>query len=948
MLKIEDLNQSQKRAVSHTTGPLMVVAGAGTGKTAIIALRIAQLIKKLKNRGQNILALTFTDKASEEMEERVDQLLPYGYTDVNICTFHALGDKILKEYGAEIGISSDFTIMTGFQQIIMMQNVISKLRLSYHKPLGDPYSFVSDLIGYISRLKDEYITPLDFKKFVDTTKIEDIQEAKRLRELVRIYQSYTDTCYKQQSLDFGDLIVLSINILENRPSVAKLLRKQYEYILVDEYQDTNYAQSRLLRSMVGGKQNIMVVGDDDQSIYRFRGAAISNILGFMDEYPSAQQIVIRHNYRSSQKILNKAYKLIQYNNPYRLEIQNKINKKLIGYKQEAKIEITNHQDILGEIDDICAKIMQLIKTEKIQFSDIAILIRKNSQSKQLASALLRSNIPYVVSESQNLLEQPEIKMILNFINVINDPGASDAFYGLLVSDMFQCSLDQLADISSKARREKLSLEKYLSEAVANASIPSQCVNLLELIGKYREHAKEQNAGTLIYQFIKDTGYMEGLIKDSHINSVSAQKITNITQFFSIVAEFEQINRFEAHIYALWQHLKSIRDSGADIMIRPSPLDINAVRIMTIHKAKGLEFEAVFVPDMTEQTFPSTRRVDRIRVPEGLLTGDVDNAIDWNIHEERRLLYVAITRAKKYLYLSYSFDHGKKRLKKPSRFISELSTKPLAKPNQNIGIATNTSIINSFEQLPREFNEPLKNFISEDGWLHISTNQLASYLRSPKEFWYFDVLNLPKGPFHTLVYGSAVHAALEYYYTSVISGRPASVKQVIDVYKASWSREGFVSFEHQHDRYMQGQKVIRRIYSTDKKSKRYPVFVEKPFKLKLDDLKLVISGRYDAIYNDDSKIEIRDFKTGDVSDQVKADKRLKESLQMKIYALAWTMNESLPLESLSLYFVETDITANSSKINNEKTISTLQTISDNIRARRFEDKGQSRLNFGVLM
>lgn len=939
------LNPAQKRAVNHKNGPLMVVAGAGTGKTAIITLRIANLIKNCKVKGENILALTFTDKASMEMEERVDRLLPYGYVDVNIHTFHALGDKILREYGNEVGISSDYAVMTKFQQVIMLQNIINDTKLVYHKPLGDPYSFVNDLLRFISRLKDENIDSSSFNKFVSKQDTKDKHENLRIKELATIYKQYSNRCINQHMLDYGDQIMLCIKLLEKRPKIVDILKVKYRYILVDEYQDTNFAQAYLLKLLINKQQNIMVVGDDDQSIYRFRGAAISNILSFIEDFPKSKQVIIRKNYRSSQKILDKSYKLIQNNNPYRLEIQNKLDKKLIGNKNKSIFEIVDSQDILTEIDTVSSKIKNLVKNKGINYSDVAVLIRKNNQAKLIANTLLRLKIPYVISESQSLFDQPEIRLLINFIHIINNPSSSSSLYGLLVSDISKCDLGQIAYFSGKARQSNLPLEKYLLDT--QEELPESVTKLIGLIEKYRTEARAQNAGSLVYQFIKETGYLGDLVKKSQESALFAQKIANITQFFVIIGEFEQVSRFDPHIYALWRHLSSIQDSGAEIMIQSSPLDIDAVNIMTIHKAKGLEFEAVFIPDLTEQTFPSRKQTDRIRIPDGLIDNKSDENIDWNIHEERRLLYVAITRAKKYLYMSYSYDHGKKRLKKPSRFVLELDSNAFKRSH----IATKNndiSIISSFSVLPHNKFDPLDRFIAKDGWLHISTNQLASYLRSPMEFWYFDVLNLPKGPFHTLVYGSAIHAALEHFYKSNLSGHTSSLDNLLKVYENSWNNEGFISVEHEIERYNQGKKVLTDLYNKETKQKKYPIYVEKAFKLTIDSLKLKISGRYDAVYNDDNKIEIRDFKTGIVSDMSKAEKKLKDSLQMKIYALAWTNNESLPVDSVSLYFVENDILAKSSNIDNNKTLAILETVSKGIRNRNFGDVGQSRLNFENLL
>ena len=295
-----------------------MVAGAGTGKTAVISARIAYLITKRGVRPENILALTFTDKAATEMQDRVDSIISYGALDCDISTFHSLGDKILRENSHDIGLPSDFVVMSKFQQILQMQEVIEKLRLKYHKSLSNPYSFAESLLQFISKLKDENISPSKFDKFFKnrskSLKKLDSQEYIRVNELNKIYKSYNEICLQKGLIDYGDQIVKVIELLGKNSSILNKYQKKYQYILIDEFQDTNYSQAYLVKLLTNKQQNIMVVGDDDQSIYRFRGANIKNILSFEEEYKDVK-IVLKKNYRSTQLILDKSYQFIQNNNP---------------------------------------------------------------------------------------------------------------------------------------------------------------------------------------------------------------------------------------------------------------------------------------------------------------------------------------------------------------------------------------------------------------------------------------------------------------------------------------------------------------------------------------------------------------------------------------------------------------------------------------------------------
>ena len=943
MVDLTKLNAAQKQAVFHVDGPALVVAGAGTGKTAVISMRIAHLLLSEKIPAESILALTFTEKAATEMQDRVERLLPYGYVDSDILTFHALGDKILREFGFELGLPSDFVVMSGFQQSIVMRQVLDGIELSYYKKPSDPFSFSDALLQAISRLKDENISAEDFTVFAKSqAKKEDPAEAERIRDLSDIYTAYQSSCLDKGMIDHGDQIMLVISLLRSFPKILSYLQLKYKYILVDEYQDTNFSQSYLLKLLSKKHQNIMVVGDDDQSIYGFRGAAISNILSFTRDFPGAVQIVLNNNYRSSQKILDASYKLIQNNNPYRLEVENKINKKLTGDKKiPSDVVVTTADTLPVEMNNLAQQILMYNQEKNIPFSEIAVLLRTNRQAIDVANALQKHSVPYVVSESQNLFDQAEIKVLVNFIHILSDPSASAALYGLLASDLYQIPLDQIAQYSAKANRTHQNLEAYLLE---QKDIPASISLVLTTIAGFRASAQAGNAGMVVYDFLKASGYLDRLVKDAEKDPAPVIQIQNITQFFSLVKDFERANA-DPHIYALWGYLVGIKETGSDIKIQVSPLDSDSVSVMTVHKAKGLEFSAVCVIDLTELTFPGKNMSDKIKLPDGLLSKS-DNKVPWHIFEERRLFYVAITRAKQYLYLSSSFDHGGKRLKKPSRFIEETTGRGYELPkNKN---AVDLSSLKNFEKLPVSPKDPLSKFISGDGWLHMTTGQVADYLYSPKEFWYFHVLSLPKGPFHSLIYGSAIHAAIETYYLARLQRKDIDINELYKVYENSWSSEGFVSLQHEKDQLERGKIVLKSFYDREQQKDDVPEHIEKEFHLKIDQLKLKISGRYDAVFDRNGKIEVRDFKTGAVDTEKVAQKKLKDSIQMKIYAMAWEKTHQSPVDSMSLYFVEHDILARTTEINHDKTLELLEKVTSGIRRGEFLETGGSRVKFENLV
>lgn len=931
MEQIDGLNATQAQAVMHDRGPVLVVAGAGTGKTTVISRRIAWLIASKRAKPEEILALTFTDKAAQEMEERVDRLLPYGVVNTNILTFHALGDQILRDQALEIGISTDFQVMSTFQQIIFMQQIMTEMGLSYYAPLGNPYEFLGALTQHFSRLKDECITPKEYGIFAtelgrNARTEEDRLEAERVSELANAYRVYCAQSREQAKLDFGDQISLTIELFKLRPNVLHEYQNRYKYILVDEFQDTNFAQNELVKMLSEKHQNIMAVGDDDQSIYRFRGAAIANILDFKSTFPKAKQIVLTENYRSTQEILDSSYKLISHNNPDRLEIKNKIKKRLTSSMHGNPPELIQAQSLPEEMQAVARKVAEVIRSG-VEPRDVAILLRKNNQSQAMMMALDAEGVAAESSQRENLFSQPEIKALLNFVAVVNDPHDSAALYGLMGGDIYSLGLASLAELSAIAHRQRLSLEHYIRSL---ASTDHAVASVVSAVAEYRDHASELTAGQLLYKFIHDQGYLGSLLSAAETSSDAVRKIQNIAHLFGLIREFESVS-LDPTIYHFWQYISEMKSADADILAAESPLDQNVVKIMTVHKAKGLEFEVVFVIDLVNEVFPSKRSSEKVKIPEGLIS--IESSREWHVAEERRLFYVAMTRARQQLYLSFSYDHGGARLRKPSQFVLETlgSVQQLSLDSKTGSV----ELINQFAA-PKPVQHDITAHLYRDGWLNLTPHQIDDYLRDPEKFWLFHVLRLPQGPFHSLVYGAAVHHAIEYYYRNRLAGRKVTIASVQQAFEDGWKSEGFVSKRHEKQRLARGKEVVND-FVVRHKDAELPMLVEQPFSLILPDLKVRIAGRYDAVFETDKAsqaVEIRDFKTSQVKDAAAAKRKLKDNIQLAIYALAWERTAKTPVARVSLDFVESGTVVASDIIDHTKTLELIKKAADGIAKHDF--------------
>jgi len=958
---LEGLNEAQRRAVTHDTGPLLIVAGAGTGKTTVITRRIAWLIATRRARPDEILALTFTDKAAAEMEERVDTLVPYGYADVEIATFHAFGDRILREHALEIGLTPDFRVLNRAEQTIFFRDRLFELPLAHYRPLGDPTRHLQALITLISRCKDEDISPEEYQAHAGRLEREaaaavDYEEARervaQQRELAATYAKYEELMTRDGCVDFGDQIVQVLRLLRRRPYVLGAYQRRFRYILVDEFQDTNHAQFELVKLLAARHSNVAVVGDEDQAIYRFRGAAISNILGFLDVYHDAAQIVLTENYRSTQEILDGAYRLIVHNNPDRLEVRNGIDKRLTAVAGRGHLPVHWHYETgTQEADAVAETIREKIAAGIWKPDDVAILVRGNADADQFLRSLNVKSVPWTFSGNSGLYDRPEIRLLIAFLRALVHTDESVSLHYLASSDLYEVPIVDLTRCSTHADRRHVHLFDVLRRAGEISELRDQISEaghaaIRHLVGdleRYMELGREMPTGELLYQFIRDSGWLMRLYREETARDVAEAK--NITKFFDRVQAAARTLRYD-NVREFVKHLDALIDAGEDPAVAEADVETPAVRVLTVHKAKGLEFPVVFLVNLVQEKFPSRRRRDALDLPIDMMKAVLPTG-DYHQQEERRLFYVGMTRARRELYLTSASDYGGTRERKVSQFVLEAldlprdATRPFkARPAEEI---------EHFAPAP-EAVEALLVPLAPDAEITLSHKQIDDYQTCPLKYFNVHVKRIPIRRHHAVAYGAVVHKVVEYYLTRRAVGNYTPLDDLLAIYERAWAgedilhdrpgvsrepAEGFLTREHEEARKAAGRDALRRFWNQEEADGVKPTYVEKEFGFTLGPNR--VRGRYDRVDEDLLGAVIIDYKTSEVTRQKDADRRVAGSLQLKMYALAWReMTGALP-QRVELRFIDSAVVGRHSPTaeDAEAAITAVEAAAAGIRARRFD-------------
>jgi DNA helicase-2/ATP-dependent DNA helicase PcrA len=628
---LDDLNPQQRLAATTLEGPVLIFAGAGSGKTRALTYRIAYMVREAGIPPQGILAVTFTNKAAEEMKERIAALVGEEARRIWAGTFHAICARLLRQDGQQIGVPPNFVVFDEGDQVALVRQALSAANY-------DPEQYKpADVLTAIGRAKDELLTPDDYRR----TRKGPFEEV-----VAAVYARYQQALEANRALDFDDLIMKTAQLLASCPEVLEKWQERLRYILVDEYQDINYAQYRFLNLLAAKYRNICVVGDDDQSIYGWRGANVHLILHFHEDYPEAKIIYLEQNYRSSRRIVACASAIIGHNPtraPKTLWTANPDGELPVVY--EAINETEEAEWVTGEI--------QRLRAAGIRYGDLAVLYRTNAMSRHFEEAFMRAGIPYQIVGGLRFYERAEVKDLLAYLRLLHNPADDVAAWRALARPPRGIGAKTVALLKQEMARRGLSVLEACARLAEEEALRPQTREalraFLELLEQLRAQAAELSLADLAAAVVEQTGYLDWLRASARADQ--QMRADNVEEFVTLAQEYQQ-RVPQADLASFLEHvaLMSDVDEAGELG--------NGVALMTLHAAKGLEFAVVFIVGLEEGTFPHERSMSS---PEEL-------------EEERRLCYVGITRAKERLYLTYCryrTIYGQRERRVPSRFLREL-------------------------------------------------------------------------------------------------------------------------------------------------------------------------------------------------------------------------------------------------------------------------------------
>ena len=893
---LEGLNEEQRQAAMHVEGPLLVVAGAGTGKTQVITRRIAYLLQNGHAKPGEVLALTFTEKAAREMEERLYGLIGWESFSVPIMTFNAFGSELLGRFASHIGRSVRGGLLNDTQKALLLRQHISEIRLEYYGPQQDMFEFLEGIVAYINNLQNAGVDADKYDEFVTKLRSDPGEMHERdvaeQGDLAKLYRLYDDVKLKTGTFDYNDQLHIPLEILRERANLAERLAHEYKFVLVDEYQDTNSVQDQLLRTFIGSNGNLFAVGDDDQAIYGFRGADIANILDFAQHFDVKEPAVLVKNYRSGQEVLDAAYRLIQHNNPERLEAKLGLNKRLVAVNGHSEVEFVPYRTPADEQAGILAELERRLKSGE-PAKEMAVLAATHAPLKALAKSMRSRGLAYALSTSANIFEQPELIGLWYLLKWLVWQADDEAIGHVVMGPFFGWTPGQYSMVLGRSREHMVSVEEAL-----RLDESDDARRLIGTLDEWRKWAATAPVSRLAFQLVFETGRAEAW------RELAMTSARMVRVFEDLQRLLDQMQDFESVV------VDTTLAGYFSMFPKPPALEVSepvgyaeGVQLVTVHASKGLEFETVLLMSCTQRTWSKGRGGGR-EVPENLKPAK-------NLppeHEFRRLMYVAATRARRNLLVSAPMESvgGVKQALSP--LVTELMGKELSSATPVMSVSDDR-LQKVMDKLQRYY--PLKGlnkdrlpFEDGDGWLDLSVTQLGSYVFCPFDFYLEHVLAIrqPAGP--QMAFGSVIHKVFERFYKAKMAGTKVPAAELHVLLDELWSSRGYERRELADADRELAHETVERFLRREQNEPREVVASEMGVRFELPEAKLRIRGKIDALFRVEGGVEIRDFKTGRTkTDSEKLAKNAKENFQLRTYALSYEMmNGAMPAQVVLDYVV----------------------------------------------
>lgn len=932
------LNPAQKEAVDTIEGPVMVIAGPGTGKTQILTTRIANILLKTQINPSNILALTFTESGVSAMRKRlVEMTLGEGYK-VEIGTFHSFCNEVILTNPEDFPNLISFESMTDIEQIQIIEKILLENKFEFIKPFGDPFYYLKSLLSGINDLKKEAVTPNKLQEALKDEeenfgKIQDLYHDKgaykgamkgkyqeslrdlnKNKELLIVYKLYQQELKRQKKYDFSDMLIETVGALERDADLLLRLQERYQYILIDEHQDTNFAQNKLVEILCSFDDwpNLFVVGDDSQAIYRFQGASLENFLYFKNLYPKAKLINLQDNYRSSQTILSGAASLIKQNITSEILSKNLTLKSRVKYPEEP-IRVAQLSDYQAEFYFIAQDILKKIK-DKVKAQDIAVLARNNKDLVPLTQVLEQKGIPYNVESDQNIFTDPDIRKLILLFQAVCNFGSDLHLILLLHADFLNINQLDAYRLMNYSRINKTSIYELMSRESllegAKLDNPKVLLNLYQNLQRWKGFSGNENPQRVFAKILSESGLLASITKKPNYLDI-IDRVNGLYQELKMQNEKNpnlSLGDFLSYLELLQTH---------EILVKKPPKTIlkEAVRVMTAHRSKGLEFDYVYITHTFDGHWGNLKKRSKgFRIPWKEL--GIKLKLDLDVEEnedERRLFYVALTRAKKGVMISFSTCSLDGREQIPSQFIFEIDDK------YKKFIDTQKFEKNFIEHKEVIFEQPAvmrsddKKFFKELFLEHgLSVTGLNNYLSCPWRYFYNNLLRLPEIKTKSAIFGSSVHHALSSYIKG-LKKRRVNKDYLILKFKEGLGRElldGSLDFQELSQK---GEQVLTGFFESEVRS--WPKDVDSEFSVsgvKLNG-EITLNGKIDMIQKlNEKEVIVFDFKTGDPKSRGVIEGKTKGSLgeylrQLVFYKLLLEKYHSgkLKMKEGVISFIEPD-------------------------------------------